>query len=92
MRPQLSTGEASGSGRKRETKDDLEPMFLQMEQHMSPLKQMIANFTEPSGETMQSIAFQEFTSFNLIITTPLAVIIPHVVPHSQSKPTIPKPK
>jgi len=59
---------------------------------MSSLKQTIANFTEPSGEATQSVAFQGSTLFNPIITTPLAVTIPNVGPHAQSRPTNPNPK
>lgn len=59
---------------------------------MSCLKKMIAKFTEPSGEATQSIYFQGSTLFNLIITTPLVVVIPNVGPHAQSRLTIPNPK
>lgn len=49
------------------------------------------NFIEPSGEATQIVAFQGSTLFNPIITTPIAVAIPNVGPHAQSRPIIAKP-
>lgn len=67
-------------------------MVSQLKKQMYSLKQVIARFEGSSGNITQSITFQGFTLFNLIVTTPLSVAIPHIGPHSQPKPTIPKPK
>lgn len=56
------------------------------------LKQIIASFMDSLGMTPQYGLFQWFTSFNPTITTPLAMEILPRGPHSQTKPSISKPK
>lgn len=76
--------------RKWSTEQELQPMITQMNKKMSSMKQTIASLIGSSSEVSGSIELQGFLQHNLIITTTLAIVIPLVGPHSQSKPTIPK--
>lgn len=71
---------------------DLQSVFTQMKKKMIPLKKTIASLTSSSNLGPKFVELQGFAQQNSLFTIPLVVTIPHVGHHSQSKPTIPKPR